>query len=90
VCDTAYFGWLGSLRFSFPTEMLDPIRKAVFGFAGELKTYVKDGVVTVIEKVKSKVFGGEIKEVDPDTTNKEGPKPEGIPSPNVNIDDQQI
>ena len=79
MCDTAYFGWVGSLRFSFPMEMLDPIRKAAFGFLDDLKVMIKTGAGEFVDKVKTKMFGGSIQEVDPDTTNKE------VPSPNPNV-----
>jgi len=73
---------MGSLRFSFPMEMLMPIRKAIFGFLSDLKTYVKDGVVNLVEKAKARIYGdSSVQEVD--ATNKEGSQPGG-PSPNVN------
>ncbi len=33
-------------------EMLEPIKKAVLGFLGELKDYMKEGM----QKVKTKIF----------------------------------
>lgn len=49
-----YFDWLASLKFSFPPEMLKPIRQAVIGFIGQLKDKIVNGFGSVINRVRGK------------------------------------
>jgi uncharacterized membrane protein YcjF (UPF0283 family) len=40
VLDVIYFLWIISLQFTLPEEVLNPIKKAVFGSEGELKRLI--------------------------------------------------
>jgi len=52
VCDIVYFDWMGSLKFSFPEEMLKPIRQAVIGFISQLKDKVISGFGRVVNRLR--------------------------------------
>lgn len=41
ITDVIYFLWFFTLRFTFPKEILDPIKKAIFGSIDDLKSYAK-------------------------------------------------
>ncbi len=57
VCDLIYFDWLGSLKYSFPEEMLKPIRQAVIGFLGQLKDKVVNGFGRAINRIRASTSG---------------------------------
>ena len=40
ILDVIYFLWIISLQFTLPEEVLNPIKKAVFGSEGELKRLI--------------------------------------------------
>jgi len=52
ICDLIYFDWMGSLRFSFPYEMLKPIRQAVIGFVSQLKDNVVNGFGRAVNRMR--------------------------------------
>jgi len=54
ICDLVYFEWMANLRFSFPEEMLKPIRQAVIGFITELKDKISLGISTAYNIVRGR------------------------------------
>lgn len=41
VTDVIYFLWFFTLKFTFPKEIIDPIKKAIFGSVNDLKAFIK-------------------------------------------------
>ena len=64
MCDTVYLGWVGNLKFSFPDEMLAPIKKAVFGFMGDVANLIENSAKNIYDKAKSKIFNRNDQSVD--------------------------
>lgn len=43
---------MGSLKFSFPEEMLKPIRQAVIGFISQLKDRIVNGFGSAVNRMR--------------------------------------
>ena len=44
ITDVIYFLWFFTLQFTFPPEIMNPIKKAIFGSIGDLSTLVKQRI----------------------------------------------
>ena len=44
ITDVVYFLWFFTLQFTFPPEIMNPIKKAIFGSIGDLSTLVKQRI----------------------------------------------
>ena len=53
ISDFVYFLWFFTLRFTFPKEILDPIKKAIFGSIDDLKSFAKSKAMSICLKVAS-------------------------------------
>ena len=42
ITDVIYFLWFFTLQFTFPVEIMNPIKKAIFGSIGDLSSLVKE------------------------------------------------
>ena len=42
ITDVIYFLWFFTLQFTFPPEIMNPIKKAIFGSLGDLTSVVKE------------------------------------------------
>ena len=41
ITDVIYFLWFFTLQFTFPAEIMNPIKKAIFGSIGDLSSLLK-------------------------------------------------
>lgn len=44
ITDVIYFLWFFTLQFTFPPEIMNPIKKAIFGSIGDLSSLVKQRI----------------------------------------------
>ena len=42
ITDVIYFLWFFTLQFTFPPEIMNPIKKAIFGSLGDLSSLVRE------------------------------------------------
>jgi hypothetical protein len=63
ICDFVYFSFFFSLKYSFPSETLAPVKKATIGFFTDLKNGISSGISSVVKRFKIKIASGVINRI---------------------------